>query len=75
MFAPTFQSYASTQSNSICCLKLNTEVHQQVAAKYQIRSIPTLALYLGGKEIDRISGALSESQLTQWMNERTGFGV
>ena len=68
MFAPTFQSYAGKHGLSICCLKLNTEDHQQVGGQYQIRSIPTLALFRGGKELDRVSGAMSETQLDQWVN-------
>jgi len=68
VFAPTYQSYAAKNAARIRCLKLNTEQQQQAGAKFNIRSIPTLALFKAGKEINRISGALNESQLTQWVN-------
>jgi thioredoxin 2 len=37
--------------------KLDTEAHPQVAAPYNIRSIPTMVLFQGGREVARISGA------------------
>lgn len=47
--------------------KLNTEEHQSVAARWQIRSIPTLILFKAGNEVARASGAMSLSQLKQWL--------
>ncbi|MBY0500295.1 MAG: thioredoxin family protein, partial [Nitrosomonas sp.] len=35
-------------------------------ARYQIRSIPTLALFKNGKEIARQSGAMSEQDIIRW---------
>ncbi|WP_255374949.1 co-chaperone YbbN, partial [Oleiphilus sp. HI0123] len=49
--------------------KLNTEVHQQVAARWRIQSIPSLLIFKGGKEVARISGALPLAQLTKWIEE------
>jgi len=69
MFAPTFESYASKTATTVRCLKLNTEEHQQAGAKFNIRSIPTLALFSAGKELNRISGAMNEPQLTEWVNQ------
>jgi len=67
VFAPVFESYASHNALSARCLKLNTENNQQAGLKYHIRSIPTLVLYKNGVEADRISGAMNESQLGQWV--------
>ena len=39
-------------------VKLNTEEAQQLAAQYNIRSIPTLALFKGGREVARQAGAM-----------------
>lgn len=64
--APTFAKVAE-QSESILFAKVNTEKAQQVSSEATIRSIPTLILFYGGKEITRVSGAMSEPQLKQWI--------
>ena len=69
MFAPTYRNYAEKQANQIICLKLNTEENQQSGIDYNIRSIPTLALFENGLEVQRISGAMNESQLHQWVTQ------
>ncbi|WJG08016.1 thioredoxin TrxC [Aliiglaciecola sp. LCG003] len=66
MMAPVFSSLASVTTN-ILFAKLDTEANQQVAAEAGIRSLPTLVMFYMGKEQDRISGALSEAQLKQWI--------
>jgi thioredoxin 2 len=47
--------------------KVNTEVEQQLAGRYGIRSIPTLAVFKGGQEVDRVAGALPAQQLQAWL--------
>jgi thioredoxin 2 len=46
---------------------VDTEAHQEVGAQHNIRSIPTLAIFKGGKEVSRISGARSASDLAKWI--------
>jgi thioredoxin 2 len=41
---------------------------QSVAARFGIRSIPTIIIFKNNMEIDRISGAQSAAQLTQWVS-------
>lgn len=64
--APTFEKVARG-SDAILFAKLNTEDAQNISAQAGIRSIPTLILFYGGKEQARVSGALSEAQLKQWI--------
>ena len=47
--------------------KVNTEDEQQPAARFNIRSIPTLAIFRDGREIARQSGALDLSSLKRWI--------
>jgi thioredoxin-like negative regulator of GroEL len=47
--------------------KLDTEAHPQVAAPYNIRSIPTMVLFQGGREVARISGALGAADIERWV--------
>ncbi|GAC11560.1 thioredoxin TrxC [Paraglaciecola chathamensis] len=65
-FAPVFAKLAG-QTDSILLAQLNTEHAQQISSEAGIRSIPTLILFHQGKEIDRVSGALGEAQLRQWI--------
>lgn len=68
MMAPVFEQAASQLEPQIRIAKVNTETEQQLAMKYNIRSIPTLILFHEGKEIERISGAMNLPQLVQWTN-------
>ncbi len=65
MFAPTFEAAARKHGGALLFVKVNTEIEQQAAASHQIRSIPTLAVFHGGRETGRVAGALPASQLEQ----------
>lgn len=69
-FAPTFEQAAKDLEPKLRFAKLDTEANQQLAARWQIRSIPTLILFKGGKEVDRVSGALPGPQLRQWLAQQ-----
>lgn len=66
MMAPVFAKIAS-QSDSLLFAKLDTQANQQIASQAGIRSLPTLVLFYQGKEQQRISGALNEMQMKQWL--------
>jgi thioredoxin 2 len=66
-FAPTFEAAAKELEPKLRLVKINTEEQTGLAARYAIRSIPTLMLFKQGKEAGRISGAMSASQLKQWL--------
>ena len=69
MMAPTFAKAAATLEPNIRLIKINTEEQQGLAARYNIRSIPTLALFKSGQEIARQAGAMSEQDLVRWTQE------
>jgi thioredoxin 2 len=52
--------------------KVNTEDEQALAARFGIRSIPTLLIIQSGKEIARVAGAMPAGQFTQWVNQQLG---
>ena len=66
MMAPQFKTAAS-QLPQVVFTKLQTDKHEQAAAPYNIRSLPTMVAFRQGKEIARQSGALSSSQIVQWI--------
>jgi thioredoxin 2 len=47
--------------------KLDTEVEQGIAARFGIRSIPTLLAFKGGREVARQSGAMDLAGLLRWV--------
>jgi thioredoxin 2 len=67
-FAPTFAAAAQRFANRLVFAKVNTEAEQALGSQFQIRSIPTLAVFKGGKELDRLSGALRPPELEQYVN-------
>jgi len=68
-FAPTFKQVAAQLEPKARFIKIETEAEQAISAKYSIRSIPTLAIFKNGKEIDRVSGALSAPDFTNWVKQ------
>jgi thioredoxin 2 len=49
--------------------KLNTDEAQSVAARANIRAIPTMVLYRAGKELARVSGAMDAGSLKRWLGQ------
>jgi len=71
MMAPSFADAAMALKTSAVLAKLNTEVAQQTAARFAIRSIPTMIAFKDGKEVARQSGAMSKDQIVQWVRSIT----
>jgi len=67
MMAPHFASVAAQLEPRMRFAKLDTEAAQQIAARYGIRSIPTLIVFLSGREIARQSGAMETRALAGWL--------
>jgi len=65
--APAFEQAARDLEPNVRLAKLNTESEPQLAARFSIRSIPTLAIFQGGREIARQSGAMDAGSLTRWI--------
>lgn len=67
IMAPTFHQAAIDLEPHARLVKVNTEVEQQLAARFNIRSIPTLAVFVQGREVARQSGALDLANLKRWL--------
>lgn len=70
-FAPTFAQAARELEPGFRFGKINTETEQQLAAQFQIRSIPTLMLVHKGQVIAQLSGALPKAQFYQWLQQQS----
>ena len=64
--APAFEKAAQKLEPEMRLAKLNTEVEQDLAARNQIRSIPTLALFNGGREVARQAGSIGTADIVRW---------
>ena len=64
--APEFERAAAELEPCMRLAKVDTENEQTLAAQYAIRSIPTLALFRGGKELARQAGAMRAADIVRW---------
>jgi thioredoxin 2 len=64
--APAFAQAAAQLEPTIRLAKLNTEEVQAIGAQYGIRSIPTMVMFKGGREIARQSGAMMAGDIVRW---------
>ena len=67
MMAPAFEQAAAQLEPHVRLAKLNTENEQSIGARFGIRSIPTLALFRGGREIARQAGAMGSADIVRWV--------
>jgi thioredoxin 2 len=68
--APAFAAAARELEPSFRLAKVNTEEEQQLAARFGIRSIPTIALFRNGREVARQAGAMDASTLMRWIRSQ-----
>jgi thioredoxin 2 len=66
--APHFEAAARELEPKFRFAKLNTQDEPAPANRFNIRSIPTLIVCRGGKEIARQSGAMNSAQLARWLS-------
>ena len=67
MMAPHFERAAGELEPAVRLVKVNTEEAPRVSARFGIRSIPTLAVFRGGREIARQAGAMDYATLKNWI--------
>ena len=71
--APAYEQAAFRLEPHVRVAKVNTDLAQAVAQRYRIRSIPTLILFVEGREVARQAGAItSASQIVQWTRHHAG---
>ena len=68
MIAPLLDEVARDYDGKLRIVKVNVDDNQAITAKYGIRGIPTLKLFKNGEEVATKVGALSKSQLTQFLD-------
>jgi thioredoxin 1 len=68
MIAPALEEIATEMNGKVKIAKLNVDENPGVASKYGIRSIPTLMVFNGGKQVATKIGAGPKSELSRWIN-------
>ena len=71
MMAPAYKQAAGQLEPAVRLLKVDTEAAQDLGARYNIRSIPTLALFSGGREVARQAGAMDAGSIVAWTRQHT----
>ena len=69
MIAPVLSEIADEYAGKLKVCKLDVDANPEVAPKFGIRGIPTLILFKGGNAEATKVGALSKSQLTEFVKE------
>jgi thioredoxin 2 len=70
MMAPAFESAARELALSARFAKVDTDAAPELARRFAIRSIPTLAMFKKGVEQARVSGAMDARSLVRWINDK-----
>src|SRR3989441_395225 len=75
MLAPTVDAVAEQYASSARVVKLNVDDNPSVSQRYGIKGIPTLILFKGGKEEERVVGATSKESISRLIDKHTGGAV
>lgn len=68
ILGPVLEKLAEEQKDRWKLVKVNTDVHQDLALQYGIRGIPAVKLFVNGEVVDEFVGALPEPMIRQWLD-------
>ena len=69
--APGLEQATAQLEPFVRVVKVDTEAEQGLGTKFNIRSIPTLALFVGGREVARQAGAMGAADIVRWTQAHT----
>lgn len=70
--APEIAKVAAENAGKLLVVKVNTDVDPAVGARHRIQGIPTMALFRGGRELARTSGARPAAQIQGFIRQALG---
>ena len=70
--APGLEQATAQLEPLVRVAKVDTEEHQSLGARFAIRSIPTLALFVNGREVARQAGAMGTADIVRWTRSHLG---
>jgi thioredoxin 2 len=71
MVAPQLQKVAARQAGRLLVVKVNTDELSDLGQRFNVRSIPTMAVFSGGKEVARTSGARPAEEIEAFVQRST----
>src|SRR6187431_596017 len=69
MVAPELVKVAAANAGQFAVVKVNTDAIPELGERYRIRSIPTMAVFAGGKEVARTTGARPAAQIEEFVRQ------
>ena len=67
VLGPILEKLAMKDQEQWVLAKVNTDVHQDTAARFDVRGIPNVKLFVDGKVVNEFTGALPEPMVVQWL--------
>ena len=68
MMAPHFEQAAATLQGKALFAKVDSDASPRTSSRFAVRSIPTLLLMRGGREVKRQAGATQAAQIVSWVS-------
>jgi len=65
--APILSAFAAKHEGKIKVVKVNCDEESSIGAKYSVDLIPTIMLFKGGEQVDKIVGLTKEAALEAWL--------
>jgi thioredoxin 1 len=76
MMAPVLERLASEYVGKVTVGKLDVDLNQEIAIRYGVMAMPTLALFSGGKLVDRLVGYPGgAAQIRAWIDKNLPAGA
>jgi thioredoxin 2 len=72
MVAPELTRVAASNAGRFIVVKVNTDALPDLGERFRIQSIPTMAVFAGGREVARTSGAMPAPQIESFVNGAVG---
>ena len=69
MVSPVVDDVATEYEGKVKVVKLNTDENPTIASHYGIRSIPTLIVFKGGRQVDTVVGAVPKTTLAKTLTQ------
>ena len=67
--APVIEELAAELAGRVRVAKLNVDENPDTAARFELRSIPTLLIFDGGREVDRLVGAYPKAEISRRLEQ------
>jgi putative thioredoxin len=67
VISPILERLAEKYKNQWTLVKINTDLHQELAMKYGVRGIPNVKLFINGDVANEFTGAMPEKMIEDWL--------